>query len=166
MQEKNFFGVSNWNLNSRPCGATYGCPTEKGMCSFPAAHVQLTSRQQLLMMGQSYKVYLDLEMPESPANRELGLLIPQCHIISLLLRKTTGMFMVCVDFKAKNGETLANSCRSAMLHYKSGLLDFLYKVIFIPFFILGSSEEKQLVHVELFSDYEEFEVSLPVNVFP
>jgi len=70
--------------------------------------------------------------------------------------------MVCVDFKAKDGETLANSCRSAMLHYKSGLLDTLYKVVFIPFFILGSSEEKQLVHVELFSDYEESEVSFTV----
>lgn len=135
------------HLKFKPCGATYGFPTERGMCSFPAAHVQLTARQQLLMMGQPYKVYLDLEMPESPANRELG------------------MFMVCVDFKAKDGETLANSCRSAMLHYKSGLLDTLYKVVFIPFFILGSSEEKQLVHVELFSDYEESEYKPVTDIY-
>ncbi|XP_066254220.1 seipin isoform X1 [Euwallacea similis] len=125
------------HLKFKPCGATYNCNSEKGMCSFPSAHVQLTSRQQLLMMGQPYKVSLDLDMPESPTNRELG------------------MFMVCVDFRASGGETLANSCRSTMLHYKSSLLDTLYKIVFIPFFIFGSSEEKQIVHVELFSDYEE-----------
>lgn len=66
--------------------------------------------------------------------------------------------MVCVDFQANDGKTLANSCRSAMLHYKSTLLDTLYKLVFIPFFIFGSTEEKQTVQVELFSDYEESEV--------
>lgn len=48
------------------------CDREKGICSFPSAHVQLTKKQQLLMVGQPYKVNLHLEMPESPANKELG----------------------------------------------------------------------------------------------
>lgn len=48
------------------------CEKEKGICSFPSAHVQLTKRQQLLMFGQPYKVHLELEMPESPTNKELG----------------------------------------------------------------------------------------------
>lgn len=56
----------------RPCGATYDCKAERGMCSFPAAHVQLTKRQQLLMMGQPYRIHLELEMPESPTNQGLG----------------------------------------------------------------------------------------------
>ncbi|KAL1517686.1 hypothetical protein ABEB36_001421 [Hypothenemus hampei] len=133
-------------LKFKPCGI-YNCAREKGMCSFPSAHVQLTTKQQLLMMGQPYKVHLELEMPESPANRELG------------------MFMVCVDFQAKDGVTLANSCRSAMLHYKSSLLDTLYKLFFIPFFIVGSSEEKQTVDVELFSDYEESEYKPVTDIY-
>lgn len=49
------------------------CDATKGICSFPSAHVELTKKQQILMMGQPYKVHLELEMPESPVNRELGL---------------------------------------------------------------------------------------------
>lgn len=51
------------------------CDEQKGICSFPSAHVQLTNKQQLLMIGQPYRVNLHLEMPESPANRELGKII-------------------------------------------------------------------------------------------
>ncbi|CAG9763194.1 unnamed protein product [Ceutorhynchus assimilis] len=135
------------HLKFKPCGATINCNLEKGLCSFPAAHVQLTTRQQILMMGQPYKIHLDLEMPESPANRDLG------------------MFMVCVDFRASDGKTVANSCRSAMLHYRSTLIDSLYKILFMPFFIFGSSEEKQVVHVELFSDYEESEYKPVTDIY-
>lgn len=124
-------------LKFRACGASDDCAPMKGMCSFPSAHVQLTQRQQLLMMGQPYKIHLDLEMPESPANKELG------------------MFMVCVDFRSKSGDLLANSCRSTMLHYRGFLLDTLYKIVFSPFFVFGGAEEKQNIHVELFSEYEE-----------
>lgn len=48
------------------------CEDSKGICSNPSAHVRLTKKQQLLMVGQQYKMYLDLEMPESPANQNLG----------------------------------------------------------------------------------------------
>ncbi|XP_018566875.1 seipin isoform X2 [Anoplophora glabripennis] len=127
------------HLKFRPCGTGDSYKIIKGICSFPSAHVQLTNRQQLLMMGQPYKIHLDLDMPESPTNRELG------------------MFMVCVDFRGKRGQLLANSCRSTMLHYRGFMLDTIYKLIFSPFFVFGTAEEKQNVHVELFSDYEEKE---------
>lgn len=48
------------------------CEKNKGICSFPSANVQLTKKQQLLMVGQPYKINLHLEMPESIANKELG----------------------------------------------------------------------------------------------
>jgi len=48
------------------------CEPEHGVCSFPSAHVQLTRRNQLLKFGQKYRVYVNLEMPESPKNKELG----------------------------------------------------------------------------------------------
>lgn len=54
------------------CTNSRACDTTKGICSFPSAHVELTKKQQLLMMGQPYKVHLELEMPESPVNKELG----------------------------------------------------------------------------------------------
>ncbi|XP_050517973.1 seipin isoform X2 [Diabrotica virgifera virgifera] len=136
------------HLKFKPCGATDDCTiAQKGMCSFPTAHVQLTKKQQLLMMGQAYKIHLELDMPESPANRELG------------------MFMVCVEFMAKDGSLVDNSCRSTMLHYRSTLLDALYKLVFSPFFVFGSTEEKQKITVELFAEYEEKENEPVTDIF-
>lgn len=135
------------HLKFRPCGTGDSYKVIKGMCSFPSAHVQLTNKQQLLMMGQPYKIHLDLDMPESPTNRELG------------------MFMVCVDFRGKRGQLLANSCRSTMLHYRGFMLDTIYKLIFSPFFVFGAAEEKQNVHVELFSDYEEREQEPVTDIY-
>uniref|UniRef100_A0A1B6KSS0 Seipin n=1 Tax=Graphocephala atropunctata TaxID=36148 RepID=A0A1B6KSS0_9HEMI len=113
------------------------CEAEKGVCSFPSAHVQLTKKQQLLMIGQRYKIFLNLEMPESPANIDLG------------------MFMVCARMVDKKGVLVSNSCRSTMLHYRSLFLKFLHTCVHSPFFLLGSKEEKQTVMVELYSDFEE-----------
>lgn len=79
-------------------------------------------------------------MPESSANRELG------------------MFKVCVDLMGRNGRIVANSCRNAMLHYRGMLINTLNKQFYSPRFnIFGIPEEKQNVHVELFSDYPQQE---------
>lgn len=108
-----------------------------GMCSYPAAHVQLTKFQQLLMIGQTYRIYLKLEMPESQANKDLG------------------MFMVCAQLADKNGMTVSQACRSAMLHYRSALLTLLTTLTFYPMFVLGHIEEKQTLLLELYSNFEE-----------
>ncbi|XP_046434141.1 seipin isoform X3 [Neodiprion fabricii] len=113
------------------------CTYEKGICSYPSAHVQLTKKQQLLMVGQPYKVNLHLEMPESPTNRELG------------------MFMVCTDLRDRDGVLVENACRSAMLHYRSSLLHILTTLTFSPMMILGSAEEKQNIVLEMFANFEE-----------
>ncbi|KAG8236608.1 hypothetical protein J437_LFUL016857 [Ladona fulva] len=123
------------------------CEEVKGICSFPTAHVQLTKKQQILMIGQQYKIYLHLEMPESPANQKLG------------------MFMVCTHLEDKAGTLITNSCRSAMLHYRSPVLHVLHTLLFFPLMILGSTEEKQNVVVELFSNYEEDPVHPATDIF-
>lgn len=122
----------------RPVNMNFkSCDEEKGVCSFPQAYVQLTKKQQLLMIGQPYKVNLHLEMPESPANKELG------------------MFMVCVELRSRNGFLVDHTCRSAMLHYRSTLLHMLTTLTFSPMMIFGNVEEKQDVVLELFSNFEE-----------
>ncbi|XP_063233746.1 seipin [Bacillus rossius redtenbacheri] len=113
------------------------CEAEKGICSYPSAHVELTNKQQLLMVGQSYKMILNLDMPESPANKDLG------------------MFMVCAELRDKHGTLVERSCRSAMLHYRSTILHVLSSLLFSPMFLLGSREEKQRIVLELFSDFRE-----------
>ncbi|KAG8257278.1 Berardinelli-Seip congenital lipodystrophy 2 (seipin) [Homalodisca vitripennis] len=89
------------------------------------------------MIGQRYKMFLNLEMPESPANVDLG------------------MFMVCARMVDKGGVLVSNSCRSTMLHYRSQFLNLLYTCVNSPFFLFGSKEEKQLLTIELYSDFEE-----------
>ncbi|XP_072747088.1 seipin [Anoplolepis gracilipes] len=122
----------------RPVNMNFkSCNEERGVCSFPQAHVQLTKKQQLLMIGQPYKVNLHLEMPESPANKQLG------------------MFMVCAHMHSRDGFLVDHTCKSAMLHYRSTLLHTLTTLTFSPMMIFGNVEEKQDVIIELFSNFEE-----------
>ncbi|KAL0273430.1 UNVERIFIED_CONTAM: hypothetical protein PYX00_006092 [Menopon gallinae] len=111
--------------------------SDSSICSFPTAHIQLTKRQHILMVGQRYKIYLNFEMPESEANKKLG------------------MFMVCLELNDKTGVLVANSCRPVMLHYRSWLLHIIKTVVYSPVLLFGTAEEKQFINVEMFSDFED-----------
>uniref|UniRef100_A0A673VTP8 Seipin n=1 Tax=Salmo trutta TaxID=8032 RepID=A0A673VTP8_SALTR len=109
------------------------------LCSFPTANVSLlrNGKNQVMTYGQPYRISLELEMPESPANQELG------------------MFMVKMFCYSRQGQTVTSSARSTMLRYRSGLLQTLGTLFLIPFFLSGTADQKQLVEVELFSEYRE-----------
>ncbi|XP_037761065.1 seipin isoform X2 [Chelonia mydas] len=109
------------------------------LCSFPVANISLVknSRDRVLMYGQPYRISLELELPESPVNQELG------------------MFMVVMSCYTKGGRIISSTARSTMLHYRSGLLQTLDTLIFAGLFFVGFAEQKQMVEVELFSDYRE-----------
>lgn len=92
------------------------------------------------MIGQPYKVVVELELPESPHNQ------------------ATGMFLVCGKLKGADGYVVEESCRSAILHYKSFLHNIIATMLYTPFLLAGSAEEKQLVGVELFSGFTEHPV--------
>lgn len=79
------------------------CEEIIGPCSFPQAHVLLTRKQQLLMVGQPYRISVNIDMPESEQNLRLG------------------MFMVCAEMRDQRTQLRNHACRSAMLHYR---LDF------------------------------------------
>lgn len=93
------------------------------------------------MVGQPYKIAVELEMPESLANQELG------------------MFMVCAELKNAVGGIIEKACRSAILHYKSFFHHVIATFVYSPFLLSGSAEEKQLVAIELFSGFQEDPVS-------
>ncbi|XP_054848752.1 seipin isoform X2 [Eublepharis macularius] len=109
------------------------------LCSFPVANVSFlkNSRDRVLMYGQPYRISVELELPESPVNQNLG------------------MFMVVISCYTKGGRVISSSARAAMLHYRSSLLQILDTVTFAGLFLSGFSEQKQTVEVELFSDYME-----------
>uniref|UniRef100_A0A8C2KKQ2 Seipin n=1 Tax=Cyprinus carpio TaxID=7962 RepID=A0A8C2KKQ2_CYPCA len=106
------------------------CPSpHHSVCSFPVANVSLlkNGKHQVMTYGQPYQITLELEMPESPANQELG------------------MFLVKMTPYSKAGQIVDVSARSAMLHYHSSLLQALGTVVFSPMLLTGASEQKQPV---------------------
>ncbi|XP_014118471.1 PREDICTED: seipin, partial [Pseudopodoces humilis] len=80
-------------------GAGLGSDCERPgpeLCSFPSANVSLLGehREKVLLYGQLYRISVELELPESPVNRELG------------------MFMVRLTCYGSGGKTLATASRS------------------------------------------------------
>lgn len=112
--------------------------SESALCSFPTANISFmkNERDQVMANGQPYRVSLELEMPESPVNEQLG------------------MFMVKMSCYTKGGQVVSSVGRSTMLHYRSSLLQTLSTLLFSPFLMTGMTEQKQLIEVELFSDYK------------
>lgn len=115
------------------------CQDRPGICSNPYAIISVTdpTRGSVLARGQKYRVVVDIEMPESPTNQRIG------------------MFLINMSMRTHSGQILRKSSRSTMLRYRSPLLHTLSTVTFSPLLLYGIQEEKQMVTVELFSQYEE-----------
>lgn len=89
------------------------------------------------MVGQAYRVLINIDMPESPQNLDLG------------------MFMVCAEMRDFESMLRGHSCRSAMLRYRSPLIRTISTWALSPLFVLGLKEEYQQVSVEIFPQYLE-----------
>lgn len=114
------------------------CPPNQKCLEYPSDSVVLTKQNSILMVGQPYRVTLQLEMPESEQNDR------------------TGMFSVCGTMRSRDVPDYAHkSCRLTMIHFKSSLLKMISTVVMTPFFIFGQREEKQVVAVDLFSHFED-----------
>ncbi|KAA0709849.1 Seipin Bernardinelli-Seip congenital lipodystrophy type 2 protein -like protein [Triplophysa tibetana] len=113
------------------------CSPHHAMCSFPVSNVSLlkNGKHEVMTYSQPYQITLELEMPESPANQQLG------------------MFLVKMSLYSKTGQIIDVSTRSAMLHYRSSLLKALDTLMFSPMLLSGVSEQKQSVMVELYSEF-------------
>ncbi|CAL8264244.1 unnamed protein product [Lota lota] len=124
-------------------------PAAFRLCSYPTANVSLlqNGRNQVMSLGQKYRISLELEMPDSPTNQLLG------------------MFMVRMTCFSKEGGRLtssahtishrpsASSSRFTMLRYRSDLLRTFATLLFLPRFLSGGSQQAQRLEVMLFSDY-------------
>ncbi|KAM6937491.1 seipin-like [Xenentodon cancila] len=111
---------------------------ESALCSFPRANISFmrNQRDQVMANGQPYRVSLELEMPESPVNQQLG------------------MFMISMSCYTRDGKIVSTVGRSTMLHYRSHFLQTLSTLFYSPVLLTGMAEQKQLIEVELFSDYK------------
>ncbi|XP_064432363.1 seipin isoform X2 [Mirounga angustirostris] len=106
------------------------------LCSFPVANVSLAKggRDRVLMYGQPYRVTLELELPESPVNQDLG------------------MFLVTVSCYTRGGRIISTSSRSS--HMMKQISECLHGENF-SLLLFGFAEQKQLLEVELYSEYRE-----------
>ena len=118
-----------------------------GPCSFPQAHVLLTRKQQLLMVGQPYRISVNIDMPESEQNLRLG------------------MFMVCAEMRDQRTHLRNHACRTAMLHYRSNLARTISTLVMSPLIVLGLKEETQQIPIEVFSSYEDDQENPVTDVF-
>ncbi|TNN40151.1 Seipin [Liparis tanakae] len=120
------------------------------VCSYPMANISLMrNKKPVLTVGQAYQMSLQLEMPDSPANHEMG------------------MFMIKTTCFSRSGARVASSARSArqqlstsssrfsMLRYRSEQLRYLGTLLLLPALLTGVSEQKQVLEVELFSDFRD-----------
>ncbi|XP_068169229.1 seipin-like [Antennarius striatus] len=112
--------------------------SESALCSFPNANISFmkNEKNQVMAFGQPYRISLELEMPESPVNEQLG------------------MFMVKMCSYTTGGKIVSTVGRSTMLHYRSSMLQSLSTLVFSPLLLTGMAEQKQLIEIELFSDYK------------
>ncbi|XP_071159026.1 seipin-like isoform X2 [Mytilus edulis] len=121
------------HLNFRTCDVGIGA------CSFPSANISLlkSGQENMFVTGQLYSIVLNLDLPESNVNKELG------------------MFIVKLQLYNKNGESLSSATRSVstMLHYRSELLRVLDTFVFSPLLLSGFVEQKQMLMIEFFSNY-------------
>ncbi|KAB1272600.1 UBX domain-containing protein 1 [Camelus dromedarius] len=92
---------------------------------------------QVLMYGQPYRITLELELPESRVNQDLG------------------MFLVTISCYTRGGRIISTSSRSVMLHYRSDLLQMLDTLVFSSLLLFGFAEQKQVLEVELYPEYRE-----------
>ncbi|KAL3217970.1 hypothetical protein MRX96_031885 [Rhipicephalus microplus] len=139
------YGVFYWNYIPKSSHVfpvhlhfeSRACPA--GFCDFLMANVTIVrpGQDDYLARGQRYKIYLDLEMPESEANQRIG------------------MFTVVLDMISEDGEVLKSTHRSGVLRYKSMLVKLFSTLAYIPMLLFGSAEEKQTVSLQLFEKYVE-----------
>lgn len=99
------------------------------------------------MVGQPYRIFVNIDMPESEQNIDLG------------------MFMVCAEMRDKSTQLRSHSCRTAMMHYRSYLTRTISTLIMSPLIVFGFKDETQHIPVELFSSYEDDQTHPVTDVF-
>lgn len=128
------------------------------LCSFPQGHVLLYDESKdirdgirILSRGQKYEINIELEMPLSEKNQNLGMFSSEITLID------------------DRNDGIRTSSRSAMLPYRSYTVRMLRNMLNILPLVFGMSTEKEMLSIRIFEDYQEISdrpaVSANVTVF-
>lgn len=106
-------------------------------CLNPSADIDLRdlTTPKLFSRGQSYKFYVNLNLPESEINWNQG------------------VFMVRLYLLSSKGKVLSSGFKSAILKYKSLPIRLINVIAFWPFYSLNFMDESQSLSVEVIPDY-------------
>jgi len=104
-------------------------------CSFIRSEVVLS--KQLMLVGSRYNLELLLDVPDCPANREVG------------------MFLACSTLLPSNIST----CSSAMIPYRSLIVSSLEDVILLPLHIARVLSSTSVLSIPLLDNYTESAIS-------
>ena len=113
------------------------CNEEMGKCGFLNGSIQLGNPPPVLLTDQEYSLSLELEMPESKVNRDLG------------------MFMACTQIISKEKLPMRKNCKSTIMKYKSDMIRSLELIFMWPAILTDYSGEKQVVKIRFLDDYKD-----------
>jgi len=127
------------------------------LCSFPTANVKLHRRphskeaknaHRVLTRGQGYDVSLELDMPLSDINQNLG------------------MFLIQLEFLHKDNSVVDSHSRSGLLNFQSSLLQTMSTVFYIVPLLTGWKEERQKLNIPLVENYidDSYSPTFSINV--
>jgi len=105
-------------------------------CSFIRSEVKLLRKQ--MVRGSRYNVELLLDVPDSPANREVG------------------MFLACSTLLPTNTTT----CTSALVPYRSLIVTSLESVLLLPLHIARLTSSTSILSIPLLDNHTESDTTL------
>jgi seipin len=102
----------------------------------PTANVYFVGASSpILSSGQPYDVFIDVQVPESEANRQLG------------------MLMLSIRMFDRKDRKLFESARSVRLRYTSTVLKYMRMAAFAAFYAFGWFEEQQHITVRMLEGF-------------
>ena len=126
---------------------------ERGPSTLFTIQVPLLSEVRHMCWKGAIKNY-SIENQRNRLHLALGNLKIKMYPTFLWASTNSGMFMSCVQLLSQHKRKIVhNSCRSAMLKYKSELARIIELIFTWPALLTGYKDEKQWVDVELLDEF-------------
>ncbi|CCG82275.1 Putative uncharacterized protein [Taphrina deformans PYCC 5710] len=102
----------------------------------PTSDVDLEFSTSQLTTSQPYNIIVELTLPDTPWNHDIG------------------NFMVEVDLRSTDSQSIVSAARSAIMQYSSPMIDTVSTVLGSGPILLGLREESQTLRVPVFEGYQ------------
>ena len=123
-------------------------------CSFPYGTVSLTPD---VVSNQRYDVAIEMLLPRTPENVEAGNFMVDVSLRAPEAKGAAGGILEAVKdgvlpASADAAGVLARSRRPGILHYRTRLVDLIYKATELHWYLLGVRQEAEKVRIAVFEE--------------